>query len=90
MRRVMLTTAIGLTVGYGAIVALAFAFQDQLLFQPNSRLLATPSDAGMPYETVRLDTEDGIPASSGVARRRLLGWKRSLSWKAKASATIAP
>lgn len=55
----MLTTVIGLVVGYGAIVGLAFAFQDQLLFQPSSRLLATPSDAGMPYETVHLDTEDG-------------------------------
>jgi len=66
----MINTAIGLAVGYGAIVALAFAFQDQLLFQPSSRLLATPDDAGMSYETVRLDTEDGetihgwwIPAS---------------------------
>ena len=73
MRRVMLTTVIGLTVGYGAIVALAFAFQDQLLFQPSSRLLATPDDAGMSYETVRLDTEDGerlhgwwIPAPGGL------------------------
>jgi len=55
----MINTAIGLAVGYGAIVALAFAFQDQLLFQPSSRLLATPDDAGMPYETVHLDTEDG-------------------------------
>ena len=55
----MITTAIGLAVGYGAIVGLAFAFQDQLLFQPSSRLLATPDDAGMPYETVRLDTDDG-------------------------------
>ncbi|MFP4228173.1 MAG: alpha/beta hydrolase [Salinivenus sp.] len=59
MRRMMITTAIGLAVGYGAVVGLAFAFQDQLLFQPSSRLLATPDDAGMSYETVRLDTEDG-------------------------------
>jgi len=55
----MINTAIGLAVGYGAIVAFAFAFQDQLLFQPSSRLLATPDDAGMPYETVHLDTDDG-------------------------------
>jgi fermentation-respiration switch protein FrsA (DUF1100 family) len=55
----MINTAIGLAVGYGAIVALAFAFQDQLLFQPSSRLLATPDDAGMSYETVTLDTDDG-------------------------------
>ena len=55
----MINTAIGLAVGYGAIVGLAFAFQDQLLFQPSSRLLATPDEAGMPYETFHLDTEDG-------------------------------
>ena len=55
----MINTAIGLAVGYGAIVALAFAFQDQLLFQPSSRLLATPDDVGMSYETVHLDTDDG-------------------------------
>ena len=55
----MINTAIGLAVGYGAIVALAFAFQDQLLFQPSHRLIATPDAAGMAYETVHLDTEDG-------------------------------
>jgi fermentation-respiration switch protein FrsA (DUF1100 family) len=55
----MINTALALVVGYGALVGLAFAFQDQLLFQPSSRLLATPDDAGMSYETVRLDTEDG-------------------------------
>jgi fermentation-respiration switch protein FrsA (DUF1100 family) len=74
----MINTAIGLAVGYGAIVGLAFAFQDQLLFQPSSRLLATPDDAGMSYETVHLDTEDGetlhgwwIPAPD-VSRGTLL------------------
>jgi len=59
MSRAMINTVIGLAVAYGAIVGLAFAFQDQLLFQPSSRLLATPDDAGMDYETVRLETEDG-------------------------------
>jgi hypothetical protein len=57
--RTMTTTLLGLVLTYGAIVGLAFAFQDQLLFQPSSRLLATPDDAGMAFETVRLDTEDG-------------------------------
>ena len=78
MRRFMVNTVLAVAVGYGAIVGLAFAFQDQLLFQPSSRLLATPSDAGMPYETVRLDTEDGetlhgwwIPAPD-VSRGTLL------------------
>jgi hypothetical protein len=55
----MTTTLLGLAIGYGAIVGLAFAFQDQLLFQPSSRLLATPEDAGMAYDTVRLETDDG-------------------------------
>ncbi len=73
-----MNTAIGLAVAYGAVVGLAFAFQDQLLFQPSSRLLATPDDAGMDYETVRLDTDDGeslhgwwIPAPD-VSRGTLL------------------
>ncbi|MCS4158897.1 alpha/beta hydrolase [Salinibacter ruber] len=59
MRRAMINTALGLAVGYAAIAGLAFAFQDQLLFQPSDRLRATPDDAGMPYETVHLNTEDG-------------------------------
>lgn len=74
----MVNTAIGLAIGYGAVVALAFAFQDRLLFQPSRTLVATPSGAGMPYETVRLNTEDGetlhgwwIPAAD-TARGTLL------------------
>ncbi|WP_103018827.1 alpha/beta hydrolase [Salinibacter altiplanensis] len=59
MRRAMINTALGLAVGYAAVAGLAFAFQDQLLFQPSDRLRATPDDAGMGYETVRIDTEDG-------------------------------
>jgi fermentation-respiration switch protein FrsA (DUF1100 family) len=55
----MINTVLGLAVCYGAIVGLAFAFQDQLLFQPSSRLIATPDAAGMAYETVRLTTDDG-------------------------------
>ncbi|WP_263784328.1 alpha/beta hydrolase [Salinibacter grassmerensis] len=59
MRRAMINTALGLAVGYAAIAGLAFAFQDRLLFQPSDRLRATPEEAGMDYETVRLDTDDG-------------------------------
>ena len=76
--RTMTITLLGLVLSYGAIVGFAFAFQDQLLFQPSSRLLATPEDAGMPYETVHLNTEDGetlhgwwIPAPD-VSRGTLL------------------
>jgi len=74
----MIQTVFGLAMAYGAVVGLAFAFQDQLLFQPSSRMLATPDAAGMSYETVRLDTNDGetlhgwwIPAT-GVSRGTLL------------------
>jgi len=74
----MINTVIGLVVAYGAITGLAFAFQDQLLFQPSSRLLATPEALGMAYEAVRLDTEDDetlhgwwIPADD-VSRGTLL------------------
>ena len=59
MSRSMMNTVLVLLVAYGAVVGLAFAFQDQLLFQPSSRLLATPDDAGMAYETVQLSTSDG-------------------------------
>ena len=55
----MIQTVLVVGIGYLAIMGLAFAFQDQLLFQPSSRLLATPDRAGMDYETVRLNTEDG-------------------------------
>jgi len=48
-----------LAVAYIAVIVLTFAFQDWLLFQPSSRIVATPDRAGMDYETVRLDTEDG-------------------------------
>lgn len=59
MGRTMIKTLLGLAVGYGAITGLAFAFQDHLLFQPSSRLIATPEDVGLDFETVHLDTEDG-------------------------------
>jgi len=55
----MIHTLLGLVVCYGALVGLAFAFQDQLLFQPSPRLIATPDAAGMAYETVQLTTDDG-------------------------------
>ena len=78
MRHAMINTVLGLAVCYGAIVGLAFAFQDQLLFQPSHRLIATPDAAGMAYDTVHLDTEDGetlhgwwIPAAD-VSRETLL------------------
>ena len=70
----MLNTLLAVGLGYGALVGLAFAFQDRLLFQPSARLVATPEDAGMVFETVRLSTGDGetlhgwwIPATDTAA-----------------------
>jgi hypothetical protein len=78
VRRFVIQTVLVVGIGYLAIMGLAFAFQDQLLFQPSSRLLATPDRAGMDYEAVRLNTEDGetlhgwwLPAES-VSRGTLL------------------
>jgi len=71
------TTLLVLAAGYLALVALAFAFQRHLLFQPSSELLVTPDRAGMDYETVRVDTDDGetlhgwwIPARGGAEAAR--------------------
>lgn len=44
---------------YGSIVALAFAFQDQLLFFPSRPLVVTPADAGLAFDVARIQTEDG-------------------------------
>ena len=56
----MTTTLLVLAGSYLAVVGLAFAFQGHLLFQPSSELLITPDRAGMDYETVRFDAEDGV------------------------------
>jgi fermentation-respiration switch protein FrsA (DUF1100 family) len=77
----VITTLVALAAGYLVLVGLAFAFQDRLLFQPSSAILATPDRAGMDYESVRVGTEDGeelhgwwIPARGGeeAARGTLL------------------
>lgn len=52
---------------YAALVALMFAFQGKLLYLPNmpSRaLVADPGDVGLQFETVRVQTEDGIELSA--------------------------
>jgi uncharacterized protein len=67
---------------YGSIFALAFAFQNQLLFFPSRHLVVTPADAGLDFDVARIETDDGetlhswwIPAtdagsSSSSARSR--------------------
>lgn len=61
----MLTTLLILGGGYLAVVALAFALQDRLLYVPARQLVTTPDRHGLSYETVHVDTEDG---------ERLHGW----------------
>lgn len=50
---------------YAALVLVAFAFQNQLLFLPSSDHVMTPSDMGLSFEDVRIPTSDG---------ERLHGW----------------
>ena len=76
MRR-MFTMFLVIGSGYVAVVGLAYAFQDQLLYFPSSALVATPDQYGLAYESVQIDTDDGeqlhgwwIPADS--ARGTLL------------------
>ena len=61
----MLTTLLVLGGGYLAVVAMAYALQDQFLYFPSRDLVTTPDRHGMAYESVHLDTEDG---------ERLHGW----------------
>lgn len=44
---------------YAIIVVLAWAFQQQLIYMPDSGIYQTPADQGMDYSEVWLETEDG-------------------------------
>jgi fermentation-respiration switch protein FrsA (DUF1100 family) len=60
----MLLSIIAIAVGlYVALVALAYFFQERLLYFPLRGLSATPAAIGLAYETVSLDTEDGVQIS---------------------------
>ncbi len=65
MRRMLTTLLLVLGGGYAAVVGLAYAFQDRLLYFPARELVVTPDRHGLPYETVHVDTQDG---------ERLHGW----------------
>lgn len=58
----MLRVAIGLLVGYAVVVALAWAFQERLLYLPHigREFVGTPTDRGLAWEPVTLETEDGL------------------------------
>ncbi|MFP3983710.1 MAG: alpha/beta hydrolase [Desulfurivibrionaceae bacterium] len=45
---------------YLVVVALAWGFQDRLVFFPSSEITATPADIGLDFEEVRMETEDGV------------------------------
>jgi len=49
--------------GYGLLVALVYLMQGRMLYLPDSPgrdLAATPADAGMDYEELELETDDGV------------------------------
>lgn len=49
---------------YGAFLSLVFLFQSHLLYFPMKKIEATPTDAGLSYEPVRIVTEDGMTLDS--------------------------
>ncbi|QJQ95110.1 MULTISPECIES: alpha/beta hydrolase [Halomonadaceae] len=51
----------GLVAIYALVVGLAWAFQDRLLYVPLGREhVATPAEIGLAWESVALETEDGL------------------------------
>ena len=59
MLRTLLNLALTLTLGYAAIVFLAYLMQDRLLFFPSRALSATPANVGLRFEAVSFSTDDG-------------------------------
>lgn len=65
--------------GYLLIVALAWSFQERLVFFPSGKLSVSPANIGFDFEEVRLESEDGvrlhgwfIPAPAGMQRPAVL------------------
>ncbi len=57
-------------VGYFALAAYLYAFQETYVFFPSRVMWATPADAGLGFDDIRIETEDGemlhgwfVPAS---------------------------
>lgn len=61
----LLTGGLVLASLYAALVLVAFAFQNQLLFFPSADHIMTPRDMGLSFQDVRIPTSDG---------ERLHGW----------------
>ncbi|WP_018862356.1 MULTISPECIES: alpha/beta hydrolase [unclassified Thioalkalivibrio] len=49
-----------LLVGYALIVGLVYLTQDRLIYMPSSNVIGNPSNIGLEYEDVALETEDGV------------------------------
>lgn len=61
--KALLGLLVVLVGSYGALVALVYAMQSRLLYLPNvagRELVTTPAAAGLPFETVRIETGDGL------------------------------
>lgn len=56
----LLTALAVAAAGYLLLLALVYVFQPRLLFFPDRRLHATPADAGLGYEELRLRAADGV------------------------------
>lgn len=60
----MLKFLLLLLVGYGLIVAVVYVMQGRMLYLPNvpgRALTMTPGNAGMDYQNVSIETDDGVP-----------------------------
>ncbi len=49
-----------LALAYGGLCLMAYLFQGRLLYLPSRALAATPADIGLAFESLALETEDGV------------------------------
>jgi len=74
LKRILFRGLRAIAIGYVAAAFLIFAFQSKLLYFPNPKSDAVPSDLGMSYEEVEFSASDGVklhgwfvPAAKPVA-----------------------
>jgi len=48
------------TVGVAVVLAVLTALQSRFLYFPSREMVASPADLGLPYQEVRMKTEDGV------------------------------
>lgn len=56
----VLSALLWLIGGYGVAVLLAFSLQSHLLYFPSKDKITTPDKAGLPYKSVKIETEDEL------------------------------